>query len=478
MGTKILRCFALTLIAYSLMISPSFAEPTLEPVRDISGEQVTNRQLEAAIASRTLTWLTGSSMNNDYISVGRIANFFGFVGLRVASGHSLSRSDVAFDTLAVLDDEQRQQLIDLTGDLSDTLKQTQLARQSMNRALESLLVGDAVSRETFEQLAQEYAAGEAKLGGIIAGRFREVASTLQPDQRDALGSIRALHISGQGHLVDLKKPKIKLPKDEKKELVNTAARFLSWTTGSADFNDFEVVGKPSQHFGFVSLRIDTNHGVKRGGIAREVEQILIPQQWALIEQAAEFNAGQFIKFLAARSNLMRYLETALIGAEVDIDRVAVLGRAVGATEAEMTWSQAQVMLEIRNSLSDQQVRDLLALRTKYTLMDESTYSADQLVRGKQLYAQCALCHNASSNYAIAPNLEGVVGRPIGSDAKFATYSPAFVDLANSGDTWTDAFLDTFLASPQSAVPGTMMAFSGLENSTDRDAIIAYLDSLD
>lgn len=178
MGTKILRCFAFTLIAHSLMISPSFAEPTLEPVRDISGEQVTNRQLEAAIASRTLTWLTGSSVNNDYISVGRTANFFGFVGMRVASGHSLSRSDVAFDTLAILTDEQRQQLIDLTEELSDTLEQTQLARQSMNRALESLLVGEPVSRETFEQLAQKYSVGEAKLGGIIAGRFAADASDM------------------------------------------------------------------------------------------------------------------------------------------------------------------------------------------------------------------------------------------------------------------------------------------------------------
>ena len=51
-------------------------------------------------------------------------------------------------------------------------------------------------------------------------------------------------------------------------------------------------------------------------------------------------------------------------------------------------------------------------------------------------------------------------------------------LSKSENFWTDAFLNAFLASPQSAVPGTIMAFSGLEDPTDRDAIIAYLNSLD
>lgn len=130
------------LMALALSSNAVIAEPNLKPLRDITLEDVGERQLEAAIASRTLTWLTGSSVNNDYVSVGRIANYFGFVGLRVASGHSLSRSDVAFDTLAILNVKQKQALIDLTDDLSETLKQTHLARQAMNRALEGMLIDD------------------------------------------------------------------------------------------------------------------------------------------------------------------------------------------------------------------------------------------------------------------------------------------------------------------------------------------------
>lgn len=472
MALTVFRGVVLTL-GVLISLAPSVvAEPV--PVRDLTTEQVTSRQLETAIASRTLTWLTGSAVNNDYVSVGRIANFFGFVGLRVASGHTLSRSDVAFDTLAILDPAQRQQLIALTEDLSDTLTRTHVSRKAMNRALEGLLIGEPISRVAFDDLAQAYAAGEAQLGGIIAARFGEIASTLRANQIKELNSVRAMHVSGQGHLVDLAKPKIRLSKEDKKELVNTAARFLSWTTGSPAYNDFEVVGKPSQHFGFVSLRIESNHGVKRGGIAREVEQVLTVEQRALIEEAAQENMAMFEEFLAARADLLRYLETALEGSEIDLDRVEMLGRAMGAVEADMTWSQAQTMLSVRDRLSEQQVSDLMILRNKYTAIDKTAYADDLLVRGKQLYAQCALCHNSP----IAPDLAGIVGRAVAADPGFLSYSPAFNDLADEGAVWLEERLDAFLAAPQRAVPGTTMGFSGLERARDREAIIAFLETLD
>jgi len=98
-------------VALLIFAKAGITQDSDEAVRDITDIQVKERQLQEAVASRTLTWLTGSSSNNDYISVGRTANYFGFVGLRVSSGQSLSRSDVANDTLAVLTQTQRQNLI-------------------------------------------------------------------------------------------------------------------------------------------------------------------------------------------------------------------------------------------------------------------------------------------------------------------------------------------------------------------------------
>jgi cytochrome c2 len=443
-------------------------------VRDIRQFEVDERQLRQAVASRTLTWLTGSSSNNDYISVGRMANYFGFVGLRVASGQSLTRNDVANDTLAVLDDAQRESLIALLLNQKTRFEETQLARFQMNRTLEGMLVGEETSRESFLELGRHYGRSEALLGQVIAQALGAIAQTLSIEQKDRLSQIRAAHISGQGHLIDRQKLKFKLERKQKQELVNIAARFLSWTTGNQEFNDFEVVGKPSQHFGFVSLRMESNHGVKRGEVANEVLGILTAQQILLIDAAVSSNVQEFGVFLEARSKLMRTFEVALKGDQIDDEQVRLYGAAVGESEASMTWAQARAMLEVRSSMSEQQTVDLLTMRNKYVVAKDSGMPQEPVERGRQLFAQCVLCHDSVNPNSAGPSLAGIVGRDIGSDKLFKRYSLALQDFARQERLWSESLLDRFLTSPRSLVPGTYMGFDGLKASDDRAAVIAYL----
>ncbi|MET1413752.1 c-type cytochrome [Roseibium sp. HPY-6] len=444
-------------------------------LRDISKIQVDERRLTEAVASRTLTWLTGSPANNDYISVGRLANFFGFVGLRVTSGHSLKRSEVARETLSVLTEQQRTQMVSLVHAQKDTLNRAHEARQEMNRALEGLLAFEHVTREQFIELGRDYGAREAELGRLLAQTFGDIAQTLSTDQQRALTDIRTTHLSGerrQGNGGG--DPKLRQSKADKKELVNLTARFLSWTTGSQEFNDFEVVGKPSQHFGFVALRIGSNHGVKRGLVAKEVLEILTPSQIDRLREAALQNAREFPMFLEVRAQLMRVLETSLSGGVIDPAHTAHLGAEIGEIEASMTWSQAAAMLDVRDGLSEAQSADLLAMRAKYTAETDSSDLDDPIERGRQLFAQCAFCHNSDSRQPIGPPLDDIVGKPIASDPAFKRYSPALVRYARAQSMWTEAQLDAFLKSPKALVPGTFMSFDGYEETDDRSALIAYL----
>ena len=86
---------------------------------------------------------------------------------------------------------------------------------------------------------------------------------------------------------------------------------------------------------------------------------------------------------------------------------------------------------------------------------------------------CAACHSADASGGSGPDLRGVVGRTAASVPDFA-YSAA---MRRAGKTWTVAELQAFLAHPQSAVPGTRMAFAGIHNENDRVAAIAYLRSI-
>lgn len=94
------------------------------------------------------------------------------------------------------------------------------------------------------------------------------------------------------------------------------------------------------------------------------------------------------------------------------------------------------------------------------------------VHGKELYAQCAACHQMQQN-SLGPMHCGVVGRAAGSAPGFI-YSDA---MKSSGLVWSIDNLDKFLTSPISFVDGTKMGFAGLTNPQDREDVIAYLQQV-
>ncbi len=95
------------------------------------------------------------------------------------------------------------------------------------------------------------------------------------------------------------------------------------------------------------------------------------------------------------------------------------------------------------------------------------------VDGGQVFAsQCAGCHVGPSS-PLAPSLAGVAGSKIASKSDFE-YSAGL--KAKSGETWTDANLDTFLKGPQDFAAGSAMYISP-QTDENRKALIEYLKTL-
>lgn len=90
-------------------------------------------------------------------------------------------------------------------------------------------------------------------------------------------------------------------------------------------------------------------------------------------------------------------------------------------------------------------------------------------RGKDVYAQCAGCHQLQQNSA-GPMHCGVVGRAAGTAPNYP-YSEA---MKESGLVWDARTLDEFLTSPFAYLNGTKMGFAGLPGAADRADVIAYL----
>jgi cytochrome c len=96
------------------------------------------------------------------------------------------------------------------------------------------------------------------------------------------------------------------------------------------------------------------------------------------------------------------------------------------------------------------------------------------VTAPTVFNQCAACHSTERDeHGIGPSLAGVFGRRAGTVAGFE-FSQAMKD---SGLTWNQATLDRYLTDPRGVVPGTTMAYNGVKDAAQRQAVINYLKSL-
>jgi cytochrome c len=89
--------------------------------------------------------------------------------------------------------------------------------------------------------------------------------------------------------------------------------------------------------------------------------------------------------------------------------------------------------------------------------------------------QCASCHsfNEGGKNGVGPNLYGIIGAAHGHAAGF-TYSAA---LKAKPGPWTYEDMSAWLKKPTAYIPGSRMAYAGLNSDKQRADVILYLRSL-
>lgn len=92
--------------------------------------------------------------------------------------------------------------------------------------------------------------------------------------------------------------------------------------------------------------------------------------------------------------------------------------------------------------------------------------------GRRVFLLCAACHNVVKGepHKVGPNLNGFLGKKAGMKEGFV-YSE---ELKNKGIVWSEETIREWLKNPAGYVPGTKMAFVGVQKKEQQDALIAYL----
>ena len=101
-----------------------------------------------------------------------------------------------------------------------------------------------------------------------------------------------------------------------------------------------------------------------------------------------------------------------------------------------------------------------------------TERAALLARGEILSFSCRPCHGLApgDESPVGPHLHGMFGRPAGQVNGFE-YSAT---LRESGIVWSAETLDSWLAQPETFLPGNDMQFAGFRSADDRRAVIEFL----
>jgi len=89
---------------------------------------------------------------------------------------------------------------------------------------------------------------------------------------------------------------------------------------------------------------------------------------------------------------------------------------------------------------------------------------------------CLPCHDAGPDAKIklGPPLNGIDGRKAGTYNGY-NYSDA---MKNSGITWGEAVFKEYISNPMQKVVGTRMAFAGVRDEAERDALWNYRKQFD
>ena len=146
-----------------------------------------------------------------------------------------------------------------------------------------------------------------------------------------------------------------------------------------------------------------------------------------------------------------------------------------------TEDESEATMDSGNTVATEEPKEEAAAEPKAedAKAEEAAGGVDMALaaEGEKVFKKCKACHQVGEGAAnkTGPELNGVVGRPIGGVDGFR-YSADMKDLGASGETWTEEHLATFLAKPKDFVKRTKMSFAGLKKDDEIKAVIEFLKS--
>lgn len=434
------------------------------------------KDIEMALYSKGFAWLSGSPADNEKLSIGKNAQFFGFVAVRYQSGRVAKRGELGRAFYELATPAQRAVMLEAVKAEAAPLAAWWETRRKILRMLEHhLYTGEAIDSEKIAPLAREFGWLNAEVALHEARAYAAIEDLLTEEQWKSLRALRedpALAATAKRDRSRIHEEG--LDRELSAQYEDLFAKAFTWLTGTMADNEVIPLGQPAQFFGFVSIRHKSGHGANRGKISKQFQRILNAKQQSIVRKATQELVPIVSAFKARRRELLHEMDKLRKAPETfSLERYKSIATDLGLLEIKAAIAEAEAYQKIRASLSEKQDKAMMAIRSEYILDSKTMEAMDTQQRGEALYNLCQSCH---ANPQLAPTLKNIFDSPI-ANVRGYDYSDAMKQSAKEHRNWNEDTLDAFLAGPSTFAPGTKMGFQGLLNEADRDAIIEYLKSL-
>ena len=440
-----------------------------------------DKDLQSALASKGFAWLSGSPADNEKLSVGKNAQFFGFVALRYQSGRAANRGMLGRAMFAIAGEAQREAMAEAVNAEKASLEEWWLVREEILTSLEDhLYSGQPIDREKLKPLGERFSLLGSTVAIHEAKAFASFEEAMTSEQQTLMASWRADAESAGEYGRSVRVEDDRVDREDHKQLEDLYAKAFSWLTGKPEDNEIIPIGQPAQFFGFVSIRHKSGQAASRGKIAKDFFAMLTPDQQNHIKEAVKIQIPVVRHFLENRHEFLNQLSLLRTDSSAyREDRAHDLSLEMGRLEIEAACIEAEAYRKIRASMDDTQVVAMMKMRGDYVIDETQIASMGMEERGATLAILCSGCHGAPGQHRVgfpAPTLDGFWDREIASGSNFE-YSDALTNIRRSSNgKWTPELLNQYLTDPKRFAPGTKMEFQGLLNELDRTALIAHLKS--
>jgi len=343
-------------------------------------QAISDRAQETTIAYDALAFFTGNTCADSFIPPGKVADFFGYQYLRDATqagmGHSTDFvTNSANNVLYILNDEQKQQMIDLAESQVDLINEYAYGRFPLLVAFRRQLEGDipagstGLSKEAVIDYSENLYLIDAEISMQRAELFGNIIRSLDESQitfLDAMVEGGFDSWTPRDDQIDKKS----LSHDEHVLVMTYASEMFGWYAGDIEADTYFCPERHGTYFGSFYMKDAPAMGNQgyvidetiTGNKGETLLDYLEDNQSSKISDLVDIQKDNLNGIVDVREAISTELRKYMTQDSINKDLVRSLARQYGALDGENVYYYATHFAEVMKTLTDAQKEYLMELR--------------------------------------------------------------------------------------------------------------------